>query len=156
MKILLESEEDVIEFGATFRPKVFDKTEVVINATDLKAVMLYYERKISKLSKMIFVETTNLIEEWIKEAIDVKTVDEDSVNKTDIKKTVIQNVKKELDRFKAEDDLTSVNYFSYYYIGMLYKLYDLEAEEIIEKIEKDLAEIEVPVNAVEEGVVEVE
>ena len=71
----------------------------------------------------------NLIEVW------VENLPEDA------KKEHIDFVKKELSYFKTEENFSDVAH-EYNFIATLYFDYDYKPEEIISKVEKDLAEIE--------------
>lgn len=157
MKIVLQNGAEVIKFTETFKNGVFtDKTEVVINANDLLSVINDYERRIDNLRNENSILSTNFVKEWIDFTIDVVYDNEENPKpESEIKKDVIDSIKVELTNFKAENDYNSINLGKYKFIDMILD-YGINFEDVVEKVEKDLAEIGVPVNAVEERAVEVE
>lgn len=71
----------------------------------------------------------NLVEEWIKEAPEENKADS------------LNLIKEELSDFKTEKNPSGVAHH-YNFIGMLYLDYKFTPEEIIDKVENDLAKIE--------------
>ena len=150
MKIILESEKDLNKFVAT---RQLGNTEVIIDGKLLVKVISGYNKEIGKLETEKYVQSNNLVENHIQEAIEIRIeYGKEDITEAEIKEEVIEDVKEELAKLKAEEDLTSVDLIPYNFVYMLYDAFDLEPEAIIRKIEKDLSEIEVPVNAVEESV----
>lgn len=157
MKIILESEKDLNKF--LHRNRQIGRTEVIIDGKLLTEVIEGYKRRIENLESEKYVVTNNLVTNWILENIETINYGETEETKTpeaEIRKSCIDSIKKELSNLKAEADLSSVNMADrkYNFLFMVKDCYNLEPEAIIKKVEKDLAEIEVPVNAVEEGTVE--
>lgn len=157
MKIFLESGKELINFSKSFKNVVFDNTEVVTNANALITVVDIYERRIDNLTNENNILSTNFVKGWIDFNIDVAYDNEENPKpKSEIKKDVIDSIKVELTNFKAEKDYNSIDWGNYNFIGMVLD-YGVKFEDIVDKVEKDLAEIEaVPVNTVEEKAVELE
>ena len=158
MKIFLQSGAEVIIFTESFKKGAFtNKTEVVINANVLFSVIKDYERRIAILTEKNNILSTNFVEGWIDFNIDVAyDNNENPKPESEIKKDVIDSIKVELTKFKAEKDYNSIDWGNYNFIGMVLD-YGVKSEDVVDKVKKDLAEIEaVPVNAVEEKAVELE
>ena len=149
MKLRLETVEDVKFFIKNRKQilRVNSDSEVTITTNLLNIVVNDFEESIQDLNRIIrtlrtnlAVESENLIENWIDESIDIM---EDKPEE-EIRKTCLEGVKEELANLKSEEDLDLVDLrdIKYNYCSMLSDCYYLTPEEIIEKIEKDLAEIE--------------
>ena len=155
MKIILESEKDVNKFIESFENGVFNETEVVINPNDLISVIINYKEEISELKTKYSILTTNFVKEWIEFNLEVNEEREstDKKTKAEVIKSTIDSVKEELAKLKAEDNIYNIDLTSpdYNFTYMLYD-YGVKPEAIVDKLEKDLAEIDLPVNAVEESV----
>ena len=151
MKIILESEKDLNKFVAA---RQLGNTEVIIDGKLLVKVISGYKKEIGKLESELYVNTNNLVEDWIQTNIYAITEHEEDITEAEIRTSTIEDVKRELSIFKTEKSLSSINKMNYNFIIFLMDSLKPSAtkEEIISKIEKDLSEIEVPVNAVEESV----
>lgn len=132
--------------------------KVVVSANLLSNLFIQDEminnRIISQLQGLVVnttFESKNFVEEWIKEQIQFF---KDEKSEEEIRKDCLATVKKELTQLKSEEDLNTVNMadMNYNFLYRIYDCYPLEPEDIINKIEKDLAEFEVPVNADEEPI----
>lgn len=161
MEIKLETIEDV-EFFKNNWTGIYNhkgalepvkEAEVIISAKLLAVVINEYEALVGdaeanyyRLSNELYVKNTNLIEEWIESNIELN---EDKTEE-EIRKNCLNTVRKELANLKSEKDLDSVDLIKYNFLYMTQDCFNLEPEAIIEKIEKDLAELEVPVNDVGE------
>lgn len=155
MEMNLETIQDIRFFRNNWKTiyrnhKALDNitnAKVVISAKLLSDFFIEEERFKDKILTELGLLKYNFVEEWIKDAVEMA----EDKSEEEIRKICLKEVKEELAKLKAEEDLTSVDYIHYNFVYMLYETYGLEPEAIIEKIEKDLAEIEtVPVNAVEE------
>jgi len=100
------------------------------------------------------MEEKNILEGWIEDHItayneyimenDIKENESEYKSESDIRTETISQVKEELANLKSEYKLKSFNITSikYNFIYYLYTEFKLEPEAIIEKIKKDLEEIE--------------
>lgn len=166
MEIVLESIEDVRSFikrSNSRLGKLNSNSKVTISAKLLSTVLNEYEDLISDLERNLKVldckldaEHKNLVEEWIEENIDCEINEGSDESEEEIRKNCIETVEKELTILKAEKNLAYVNMAgrNYNFLYRVYDIYFLEPDEIIKKVEKDLAELEVPANTVEEEPVE--
>ena len=154
MDINLETEKDFITFvtsGKTLLEELEPNSKVTIKAellttvvNDHEALIDRYERKIKgyesrirSLNNKLKLESINLVEETIEEVIETSDDSE-----ADIEKSVVKLYKEELANLKAEKDLSSVDFDQYIYLWTIHESYNLEPEAIIDKVERDLAEIE--------------
>lgn len=142
MKIILESEKDLNRF---IKARDLTNKEVIIDGKVLVKVISGYKKEISDLKTELSVNTNNLVKNWINENIEILS-DVNSIDKSDaeIKKEVIDSVKEELEMLKSEADFPDVDFYSkhYNFFRMLSDGYNLTSEEVIKKVEKDLAELE--------------
>lgn len=161
MEMNLETIQDIRFFRNNWKTiyrnhKALDNitnAKVVISAKLLSDFFIEEERFKDEILTELGILKYNFIEEWIKDAVEMA----EDKSEEEIRKICLKEVKEELAKLKAEKDLSSVDIIPYNFLYMISESYDLTLEEIVDKVEKDLAEIEaVPVNAVEEGVVEVE
>ena len=162
MKMILENNHDVYYFMKNWNTTL--KGTVVISAELLSTVLNDYKNTIDSLESTIANLTdennilyTNFVKEWIDFTIDVVYDNEENPKpESELKKDVIDSIKVELTKFKAEKDYNSIDWGNYNFIGMVLD-YGVKSEDVVDKVKKDLAEIEaVPVNAVEEKAVELE
>ena len=143
MKIVLESQEEIKQFIIRHNNKRKLNADVVINGTVFLNTLIDYEQKMRSLNNKLAFLTTNFVEEAIESNISIYTKPELEEPKTEVevRKETIASIKEELSSFKAEG-LSTDNIIDYTFIFMLYNYYDLEPEVIVEKVEKDLEEIE--------------
>jgi len=155
MEMNLETIQDIRFFRNNWKTiyrnnKALDNitnAKVVISAKLLSDFFIEEERFKDEILTELGLLKYNFVEEWIEENIEFI----EDKSEEEIRKGCLKTVKEELANLKSEKDLNSVNLTKYKFLYMIHDCYKLEPEAIIEKIEKDLAEIEtVPVNAVEE------
>ena len=147
MEINLETEKDFITFvtsGKTLLEELEPNSKVTINPELLATVVNDYERKIKGYENRIDIlrnhlefEKFNSVVTWI----DIQTDIIEDESEEEIRKNCLKSIKEELSKLKSEKDLTSVNWSNYNFLDML-NAYDFEPEAIIDKVERDLAEIE--------------
>ena len=167
MKLFLGNPEDVKSFmkrRKSILREIKSNSEVIIPTKVLVAVfndfedlIKDYENKISHFESKLNFESTNCVKEWIEEQVDYFTnYSEEDKPTYEIRKEALATVKEELANLKSEYMLKSFNITDkkYNFIFMVYDCYKLEPEAIIDKVEKDLAEFVLPVNAVDEVEVE--
>lgn len=134
MKLIIENGNDLLNFYATGN---LDETDVIVKYGELKALIELFKTTSDKHELHIEMLTENLVVKWLKTY---------GKNNPEIQ---LYKIKLSLNELKAGVD----DYYSNHnFVTWISGTYDLYNEVLIEKIEKDLKELEtVTVNTVKEN-----
>ena len=146
MELNLETIEDVRFFKNNWSTiyknnKALDNVnnlKVVIPANLLSTVLINEENKRDGLYTELALLKNNFVKDWIEEHIEIIG----DKSEEEIRKDCLKAVKEELANLKSEKDLNSVDLVPYNFMYMLSDVYNLTPEVIVNKVEKDLAELE--------------
>lgn len=130
-KAIDEDPITVLEHDLEIISKLYETLSgfILTNDNDILNALGETETKIENhIRKIKKAMDFNLVEEWIQATPENK---EDSLN----------SIKEELGYFKLEKNPSEVAHH-YNFISMLYFDFDFKPEEIIDKVERDLAEVE--------------